>query len=963
MTNKNFHIYLTSLGFSKMEISSSLYENIFSYSPNPNAPSVKYIHVSTEIDIFNYHKKLWNQNCDSAFIAVDEKKTYIIDLKKKPDSKSILKSSIYIKTFDYGVNSDGYKNIDIETISKNFIDSTFFYEFLQQKQRHKQEVDKDLLINLITLRNDLINYDNEQIIHLLILRSLFVKYLEDREIFPSNYLTNILESKSPKRIIEAFDEICKINGDVFGVNKLSENEIKTEYLDKLYLFFTTDYQSGQGTLFPYQFDNIPIQLISHVYEAFLKNDKKKGKGIYYTPSFVVNFMLSHSLKKIVKEQQHLTVLDPAVGSGAFLVESFKILRDALSQRYGRKLHFNEKKDILINQLWGIDNDSEALQITAFSLYLTLLEDESSEFIRHEIEHSNPILPSLIGSSLMNANTIIDSIFEDKKFDFIVSNPPWGSVSTELTKENIEERKAIDNANGEYPEYKNVSDYERSQAFLRRVARWQKDDTLTVMIVKNSIFLNDKAEDFRREFIDKNKIDTFFELSHYNKILFRKKVIGKIHGTEPVEIGASEPCVIVFYRPNRSNFDYNINYISPKLTKLGEHFELIQYSSNESFIIHKKEFLQNDNLWRILINGDSETYKLLQKIERKKDEKFVIISGRGFEPKKESKLFGTPIWRDLLDIDCFDRYVIKKLKKYNWNQEFRNKRDSIFETASIAIARRPLKSDGKRLRAVFINDNIVFKDNIVFAKLFFNSSVVENYSFYEILINSSLIGFYLTNVSSQWDKGDQKWAALRTKDIARLPFYYVTLTEACLTDLFILFKKNIEKKQTILQNQIDNIIFDLYELTDYEKEIIKEFYQVNDERANEKLQIAQPNDIKEYFNTFKETFSLILSPNYSINASFNISKNIGAIIKFSIEENILEEEIIPDDTLQVLQFVKNKQLTDTDKLLREEKIKIYEPTHFYLIKSNQFKDWTKRQAYKDAKEEIDLLLSNLPDRNE
>ena len=72
----------------------------------------------------------------------------------------------------------------------------------------------------------------------------------------------------------------------------------------------------------------------------------------------------------------------------------------------------------------------------------------------------------------------------------------------------------------------------------------------------------------------------------------------------------------------------------------------------------------------------------------------------------------------------------------------------------------------------------------------------------------------------------------------------------------------------------------------------------------------------------------------------------------------------DNALQVLQFVKNKQLNETDKLLKEEKIKIYDPpSHFYLIKSNQFKDWTRRQAIKDAKEEIGELLSNLPDTHE
>jgi type I restriction-modification system DNA methylase subunit len=585
MVVKNFHKYLINLGFSEKEVSKLSYENIFSYSPSSESPPIKYIHVRNQEDIFNQHLRLWNRNNDNVFIAVDDSKTYIVDCKKKPSAER----TAYLQTFDYGVNSIGYEDISIELISKSHIDSSIFYQFIQKNQRKKQEVDKDLLLNLIALRNDLISDNNNKVIHLLILRCLFVKYLEDRGIFETNFLSDILKSNSSEKIINAFSEVCKINGDVFGGNRLFEGEIKVDYLEKLYLFFTTDYQSGQGTLFPYQFNNIPIQLISHVYEAFLNNNIKKGKGVYYTPSFVVDFMLSQSLKKKVEENPYLTILDPAVGSGAFLVESFKVIRDILSKQLKRKLHYNEKKQILEKQLWGIDTDNNALQITAFSLYLALLEDEPSEFIKNEIENSHPILPSMIGTVLVNGNTIVDSIFEENKFDFIVSNPPWGSIPTDEDEGNITEREAIDNKKGVYPEYNSVADYERSQAFLMRIEQWQKEDTVIAMIVKNSIFLNDKAVDFRKEFLEKNQIQTFYELSNYNRILFRKKVIGKIRGKETVEIGASEPCVILIFKPKKNNKDYKINYIAPKLTKFGEHFEVIQYTENESFYIKKSHF--------------------------------------------------------------------------------------------------------------------------------------------------------------------------------------------------------------------------------------------------------------------------------------------------------------------------------------------------------------------------------------
>lgn len=951
MPDKHFHNYLKTIGFTDSDLLNVSEENIFIYDSGDDIPVVKYILVSDVNDIFQFHLNLWNKNIDNVYIAVSGNKTYVIDCKKKP-KQGVISS---ITSFDYGVNSVGFESTDIDLISKAHIDSSYFFQFIQKKQRKKQEVDKDLLLNLIALRNDLIQSENDTIIHLLILRSLFVKYLEDREIFPANFLSDILLSKSPAELISAFDEVRKINGDVFGSNQLSVNDIDESYLEKLHLFFTSDYQSGQGSLFPYQFDNIPIQLISHVYEAFLNNNTKKGKGVYYTPSFVVDFMLSQSLKIKAEENQNLTIFDPAVGSGAFLVQSFKIVRDVQAEKKKRRLTYDEKKLILENQLYGVDVDNDALQITAFSLYLVLLEDESPEFIRNKIEHSHPILPNLTGKVLINANTITDDVFDDKKFDFIVSNPPWGSVPNDDKVDHISEREAIDNKSNLYPEYTNVADYERSQAFLRRIEKWQKPDTLVAMIVKNSIFLNDKAIRFRKEFIQKNELKTFYELSNYNRILFKKKSLKSLKVN--IELGASEPCVIVIFKPNPNNVDYKINYIAPKLTKLGEHFEIIQYTSNESFDVNKSDFIEDDNLWRILVNGDIETTSLINKIEQNKDETIEIKSGRGFEPKKGGEIEGKPIWRDWLDIDCFHKYNIKTLKRFNWNQNFRNKRDHIFETNSIAIARRPLKRDCLRLKATIVNKDVVYKDNIVFAKILKKNNYIEDYKGYNLIFNSSLIGYYLFNISGQWGKGDQKWAALRTKDISELPICKID-------DLRNYeFPKDPYNSLDDYQKKIDKIIFNLYELTDYEREIINEFYEVNVERNSDKLKFVQPKDIEDYFNTFKETFNLLLSKDHTINALYNISQNTGAIIKISIVEKNFEEPIQNDNALQVLQFVKNKQLSETDKLLKEEKVKLYESKYFYLIKSNQFKDWTKRQAYKDAKEEIDLLLSKLPELDE
>lgn len=135
-----------------------------------------------------------------------------------------------------------------------------------------------MLLNLISLRNKLTDRNNEDIIHRLILRCLFFKYLEDRKIFTENYLVKTLQTGQPKELIHIFNEVAKINGDVFKYESLTESDIKPTYLAELLLFFSSDYRTGQLSFFPYQFDKIPIQLISHVYEAFLQSDEKKGEG-------------------------------------------------------------------------------------------------------------------------------------------------------------------------------------------------------------------------------------------------------------------------------------------------------------------------------------------------------------------------------------------------------------------------------------------------------------------------------------------------------------------------------------------------------------------------------------------------------------------------------------------------------------------------------------------------------------
>lgn len=964
MTVNRFADFLNVLGYPREMLDTGLDENVFTYRIDVNDPEIvdfppqrldlHYVYTPTEESIFESHSDFWNQNSVNAFVAVSDNKCRIINSREKPDETDPLSKAITIKSFDYGVNSQGFDKDKLKEILKDSVDSTYFFDFIIQNQKTGHEVDKDLLLNLIALRNDLEQEGNDKIAYLLILKCLFIKYLEDRGIYPQNYLLDILRSSVPEVLLNAFKEIRKINGDLFKPGKIDETAITPGYMKKLSRFFSCDYRSKQLKLFPYRFNKIPVQLISNVYETFLESEAKRGKGIYYTPPFIVDFMLSHTLREKLNRNPRAAVLDPACGSGAFLVESFKMIIGALPYKPG----FKEKQEIMETQLWGIDRDENSLQIAAFSLYLVLLENESPQYIRDQIQRAHPILPSLIGKTLLNGNALVDdNLFGGKIFDCVIANPPWGSVPEDEEPGNIEERKAIGSKDrkGTNPAYASVSDYERSQAFLLRAGQWGDNETIFAMVVKNSIFLNKHAAAFRKELLEKYRLSYFFELSKLDKILFKKRSIGKVDHQE-IEIGSTEPCAIVVFGKSQDKTG-TINYIAPQLTGFSEKFQLIHFSQKDINRVMQTDFLEDDLTWRVLAKGSMDDYKLIKKISRQ-NRSLKITCSRGFEPKQNMGSTETQAWnRILIQSQNIERYHIKRsLNMFNWNRTLRRYGDeNLFNGDRILIAYRPIPRDRLKLRCIFTDEEMVFRNDI----LCFKSEEITNYLPYLAILNSSFAGYYLFKISAQW-YGGIKREALRTYDLKSFPFpesdnRFPELIE--MANRVMDLKKN-DKDSSELERKIDELVFELYGLLEFEKEIIREFYQINVERKKDHV---KEKDLQNYVNRFRQNFKLVLDPGYDLNASYFQSHHIGASVCFQM---VKKEDFIPAiarEDIPILHIVKKSQLQQsfTSRMINEDKVKIYDEKKFYIIKSNYFKDWTARQAVKDANEEIGLLFKNLP----
>jgi SAM-dependent methyltransferase len=295
--------------------------------------------------------------------------------------------------------------------------------------------------------------------HALLGRALFISFLQQRQFIKADYypdgtktLLDILSRprvEEVKRLLyrEFFQRLKReFNGTMFDA-ALAEEErnIGKAHLDILYDFLSGhDMQSGQMTLefWAYDFRFIPVETISAIYEQFMKDGdlkKKREEGAYYTPRHLAETTLHVALEGRYGTVAKCRVLDPACGSGIFLVAMFNLIAEMwrLENRNSRKqTKAQALLGILQRQIRGVDVNPDACRIATFSLYLALFEKlrpmDIEEF--KEKVSQRPFLPPLLWTAeepietpvIVRGDFLKDSLPLGGDFDFLIGNPPWDS---------------------------------------------------------------------------------------------------------------------------------------------------------------------------------------------------------------------------------------------------------------------------------------------------------------------------------------------------------------------------------------------------------------------------------------------------------------------------------------------------------------------------------------------------------
>jgi hypothetical protein len=274
---------------------------------------------------------------------------------------------------------------------------------------------------------------------LLMGQVLFVSYLEHREIVGTTYrdrrgvgeLHGLVGGADRDGIRTLIDSLrADFNGDFLGDDRhdpwaaLTDRDFET-----LRLFLTrTDMQTGQGDFWNYDFSYIPVELLSGIYESFLSPEQQAKEGAYYTPRNLAMLAVDQAFITSSDPLEE-TIFDGACGSGILLTTAYRRLIALWEARKGRQLSFAERGELLKRRIFGGDINFMACRVTAFSLYLSLLEGLDPADILEAQEREGGKLPSLNGANLCHGGSAGDFFsdthgFVNRRFTLVISNPPW-----------------------------------------------------------------------------------------------------------------------------------------------------------------------------------------------------------------------------------------------------------------------------------------------------------------------------------------------------------------------------------------------------------------------------------------------------------------------------------------------------------------------------------------------------------
>lgn len=971
-------------------------ENSVFYYKSPNNTNTSFYLITSPLEtteLENFRKYVWNKNDADIIFYFPNEAEEVVMFYAKYSPKFSNKESI-LEVF-----STTEKDLDtIDKIKHWQFDSGVFwlnYRAFINKSKYKG-IDKELVATLKALKEQLnqlllqsISDDNtrHEVVQALIDRTLYIKYLEDNHIINSYFFGHyfndstlnyekLLENNTKKDINELYSIIHEIfNNSLFDTPKIDEKYLTNEVCNIIAKSFNHNISTGQLRLFDFRFDVLPVEFISYIYEVFL-SEKQKENGIYYTPKKLAQLIVDD----VIKDDRIGSILDPSSGSGMFLITGYqRLLEIAQKQKLEPqdsigKIKYRTK--LLSENIFGIEKELTAQRFTLFSLSLQIFiginPEEIKEFIAKELKDNKKI--NLFSEysffqNIKHANTlnISDKPFADSVFSYIVGNPPFFEIPN--TSEFQNEISFLNSYQVSLPEdtkimAKNiVGKSQISQCFFIKIKDWSNENTRFGFVSNSSNFYNDYSEAFQDYFYSNYGIEKVYELSRVKKILFEKakesvvaivftnKAIDNTIDYYPVELGLfsekpfelliiQEDKIIKIYQEELANrmarlrdFLVGNEYDNLLIKNLSNANSLVDYIfvENDDFFLHRgieivgfeeveKEFQVNKDSWKLFSQKQKNEY--YEKFKNK------------YSTKKQTKEFIVPFVKpgniEKFKISSYNSYLGNNISMFH-----RPRKKELYEGKRIIWSRI-----GKSLKAVYLDDFIYFDFDLYVLKL-----TNENYYNLIVAILNSDLTNYFSNIHLK-KRIDGSFPKIGIEDIKRIPI--PSELDDNLVEKISNISKNLSNGTYVYsdkEQELNELIFDLYELSFWEKQRVKDYFLPKSRIGRKR------NALAGYNNTLKEIIGFYFESPIIIeetSTDFNL-----IIVKLSFGNSSISPQVTKTKKYLLSEIF--EQNPNANFLASQEKI--YGKDCVYIIKEDINKNWTETKAFEDGQDILKHLIPN------
>lgn len=716
-------------------------------------------------------------------------------------------------------------------------------EFLQSLDSWRTLLAENIAKSNKELDEDEINFTVQQTID----RLIFLRIAEDRGVEQyGNLQHTIKQGDFYTNLFHQFEQADdKYNSGLFDFKKdkisksLSvDNKVLKTIITELY------YPAS-----PYEFSVLSVEILGSAYEQFLgkqikidkahrahieeKPEVRKAGGVYYTPQYVVEYIVKNTVGKLIenktpKDISKIKIVDPACGSGSFLIGAYQYLLDWHKNYYtdngkiskGNKgnpltpegnLTTSEKKRILLNNIFGVDIDVNAVEVTKLSLLLKCMEGETEASIASQLRLFNErVLPTL-DSNIKDGNSLVDTDvygseldlgFEKKikpfnwkkgfpeieNFDVVIGNPPY----LKLTATNSD-ADLLSYYQKKFVSYSGGSSKNLFQLFLERVTNLSPK--IFSFIIPEALLTSDSNGKIREILLQNFNLNSIVTFDHF---VFEDATIGTtiIVG----EKNSKEKTKIV-------KIDLSQQQSVVQEIKLSKGLDTWDVSFDDSSKKFFKKLLSNSKLMGELVEMS----------------KGMVVKNRNDiltqAPTKKSLpfLLGNCMKRYNYHYDKYAEY--EKLVIIGGTRDF---------TKQTITPRLLIRRTGSSLCATYSD-----KQELVESTLYILRSDKVNLKFLLGLLNSKLLSFYL---SKRLVTNKQGFPQVLMGQLEQLPV--VTTSEKNQKEIEKLVNQLLQLNQEITEvklatqvsqlqgkidfceNKINEIVYQLYELTAEEIKIVE-----------------------------------------------------------------------------------------------------------------------------------------------